>query len=135
MKISMEDLLDTVVEIAKGALPESAAGTYCGVDSLEEKGFGISIQMAMVPRFIKRYIYGGGIRQCSFTVLAQAIPGKGQTAITWLGDISEAFADRPTLATGVRVTESEETTPSIIGRMQDGTVRYGTTITLTYPEE
>jgi len=132
--MTTSDLLTKICGFINGMLGDDAPSS--NVDGLPRKGPGISVQMAMVPEWSRRWIGGGGIRTATFTVIAQCASDKAQTAIRWLGTVADAFASGGAVLPGcIALMDVTATTVSIISRMDDGTVRYGESISFGYLDE
>lgn len=112
------------------------------MDRLPEKGDGISLQMAKRPKVLKTYITGKSINKASFEVLARTVEKEHTSvpnlkATDWLEAIGALFSgmERFVLSEKRIITMGEVTSPSIVGRMNDGVITYSITVEITYTED
>ena len=116
--------------------------SWLQMDKLPEKGSGISLQMGKRPKILTTYITGKSKKQATFEVLARNVEKEKTSlpnlqATNWLEAVGALFSgmERFVLSESRIITKGECTSPSIVGRKEDGTVTYSMAVEITYTEE
>lgn len=116
--------------------------SWLQMDKLPEKGSGISLQMGKRPKILTTYITGKSKKHATFEVLARNVEKEKTSlpnlqATNWLEAIGALFSgmERFVLSESRIITKGECTSPSIVGRTEDGTVTYSMAVEITYTEE